>query len=92
MARTESTAIADLIRGLRQQLNLSQARLAAHLRVSTRTVNRWENGHAIPSPMALNLIETRLQALKNSSSKELTATTQVLEKMRSQLKGGNRTA
>lgn len=49
------------MRELRQQLNLSQEKFAAHLHVSVRTVNRWENGHATPSPMALNLIEAKLQ-------------------------------
>ncbi|PSB07000.1 transcriptional regulator [Pleurocapsa sp. CCALA 161] len=29
----------------------------------TPTVNRWENGHSQPSPMALKLIEAKLKEL-----------------------------
>lgn len=32
---------------------MSQERLARELKVSFSTVNRWENGKANPSPMAL---------------------------------------
>ena len=38
---------------LRAILNLSQAALAELLGVSFTSVNRWENGKANPSPMAL---------------------------------------
>ncbi len=37
---------------IRQQLNLSQERLARRLGVSFATVNRWENGHCIPASPA----------------------------------------
>ncbi|MBD6616519.1 helix-turn-helix transcriptional regulator [Komarekiella sp. 'clone 1'] len=53
----------DLIRELRQQLDLSQEKFAAKLGVSLRTVNRWENGYAMPSQMALKLIEEMLQKM-----------------------------
>ncbi|MDF5735477.1 MULTISPECIES: helix-turn-helix domain-containing protein [unclassified Nostoc] len=53
--------ILDLIRELRQQLNLSQEKFAAKLGVSLRTVNRWENGSTVPSQMALKLIEKMLE-------------------------------
>ncbi|MFN6465545.1 MAG: helix-turn-helix domain-containing protein [Nostoc sp. DedVER02] len=53
--------ISDLIRELRQQLDLSQEKFAAKLGVSLRTVNRWENGSTVPSQMALKLIEEMLQ-------------------------------
>ncbi|MBF2029702.1 MAG: helix-turn-helix transcriptional regulator [Oscillatoriales cyanobacterium C42_A2020_001] len=92
MATPQPSAIADLVRELRQQLNLTQARLAAHLRVSTRTINRWENGHSVPSPMALNLLETRLKELKNYSNGELVETSEVFEEVRTQLKNSQRTA
>lgn len=55
-ATTKSLKTSDLIRELRQQLNLSQEKFAAKLGVSFKTVNRWENGHSMPSPMALRLI------------------------------------
>ncbi len=53
----------DLIRELRQQLNLSQEKFAAKLGVSLRTVNRWEKGSTVPSQMALKLIEEMLQKM-----------------------------
>lgn len=49
-----------LISGLRQQLGLSQERLAAQLGVSFQTVNRWENQRVNPSPNAVRLIKQRL--------------------------------
>lgn len=42
---------------LRSQLNLSQEKFAAQLGVSFKTVNRWENAHTLPSPMALKLLK-----------------------------------
>ncbi|MEH1804858.1 MULTISPECIES: helix-turn-helix domain-containing protein [unclassified Nostoc] len=55
--------ISDLIRELRQQLDLSQEKFAAKLGVSLRTINRWENGSTVPSPMALKLIEEMLEKM-----------------------------
>ncbi|MBN3941140.1 helix-turn-helix transcriptional regulator [Nostoc sp. NMS9] len=55
--------ISDLIRELRQQLNLSQEKFAAKLGVSLRTINRWENGYTVPSQMALKLIEEMLEKM-----------------------------
>ncbi|QLE44721.1 helix-turn-helix domain-containing protein [Nostoc sp. C052] len=55
--------ISDLIRELRQQLDLSQEKFAAKLGVSLRTVNRWENGSTVPSQMALKLIEEMLEKM-----------------------------
>jgi putative transcriptional regulator len=59
----KSLKISDLIRELRQQLDLSQEKFAAKLGVSLRTVNRWENGSSVPSQMALKLIEEMLQKM-----------------------------
>ncbi|MEH1858870.1 MAG: helix-turn-helix transcriptional regulator [Nostoc sp.] len=55
--------ISDLIRQLRQQLDLSQEKFAAKLGVSLRTINRWENGSTVPSQMALKLIEEMLEKM-----------------------------
>ncbi len=55
--------ISALVCELRQQLNLSQEKFADELGVSLRTVNRWENGRAVPSQMALKLIEKMLQKM-----------------------------
>ncbi|MBD1849301.1 helix-turn-helix transcriptional regulator [Leptolyngbya sp. FACHB-711] len=60
---TASLPIADLVRHLRQHLNLSQEKFAAKLGVSFKTVNRWEKGHSLPSPMALKLIEDLLKTI-----------------------------
>ncbi len=63
MLETKRLEIADLTRELRQQFGLSQEKLAAKLGVSLRTVNRWENGHAAPSQLALKQIEEMLRKL-----------------------------
>lgn len=60
---TTSLSISDLVRHLRQHLNLSQEKFAAKLGVSFKTVNRWEKGHSLPSPMALKLIEELLKTI-----------------------------
>ncbi|MBD1909220.1 MULTISPECIES: helix-turn-helix transcriptional regulator [unclassified Leptolyngbya] len=62
MSFTKSLPIPDLIRHLRQHLNLSQEKFAAQLGVSFKTVNRWENGHSLPSPMAMKLLEELLKS------------------------------
>ncbi|MDX2215579.1 MAG: helix-turn-helix transcriptional regulator [Oculatellaceae cyanobacterium bins.114] len=62
-----SLEIADLIRELRQQLGLSQEKLAAKLGVSFRTVNRWENRHSVPSSLALKQVEGLLHQMSCSS-------------------------
>lgn len=41
-----------LVKGVRNQLGLSQEELARELGVSFATVNRWENGQAKPSKLA----------------------------------------
>ena len=45
------------IRNLRKTLGLSQEKFAAKLGVSFSTVNRWENGHGKPSPLAMKRIK-----------------------------------
>nr|WP_199289439.1 helix-turn-helix transcriptional regulator [Leptolyngbya sp. FACHB-60] len=55
-----------MIRELRQTLTLTQEKFAAQLGVSFPTINRWENGHATPSPLALRQIETLLNHLAES--------------------------
>jgi putative transcriptional regulator len=49
--------IGKLIRKLRLACGLTQEQLAASLGVVYPTVNRWENGHAQPSPLAMQKIE-----------------------------------
>lgn len=40
------------VRKVRKQLRMSQQQLADALCVSFATINRWENGHVIPSNLA----------------------------------------
>lgn len=56
--------IGGLIRELRKEMGLTQEQFAASIGVVYPSVNRWENGHACPSPMALKLIEVKLQKIE----------------------------
>lgn len=47
---------ADLIRETREQLHVSRAVFARHLRVSARTLENWEQGRAKPNAQAAALI------------------------------------
>ncbi|GAB4228964.1 MAG: hypothetical protein Kow00121_57950 [Elainellaceae cyanobacterium] len=53
--------LAQLMRPLWQYFNLSPEKFAARLCISARTVNRWENDHTKPSPIALDIIDTVLK-------------------------------
>lgn len=55
--------IGELIRELRLTSGLTQEQFAASLGVVYPTVNRWENGHAQPSPLAIQNIEKMLRKL-----------------------------
>ena len=46
-----------MIQNLRAKLGLTQEQFAAKVGVTWSTVNRWENGHGKPSPLALRRIE-----------------------------------
>lgn len=72
MPTTNQPAIAELIRELRERLGLSQEKFANQLGVSFKTVNRWENGHAKPLPMAQKLIEQKLRSLGERGADLLT--------------------
>nr|WP_199313534.1 helix-turn-helix transcriptional regulator [Leptolyngbya sp. FACHB-671] len=60
-----------MIRELRQTLKLTQEKFAAQLGVSFPTINRWENGHATPSPLALKQIDILLHQLSQSPNATL---------------------
>ena len=47
---------AGLIRETREQLNVSRAVFARHIRVSVRTLENWEQGRAKPNTQAATLI------------------------------------
>lgn len=51
------------IREVRLRAGLTQEKCAARLGVAFPTLNRWENGHSRPSPLALRQIETLVREL-----------------------------
>jgi putative transcriptional regulator len=57
---TKNPGRAELVRELRNRLGLTQEKMAARLGVTFPTINRWENGRAQPSPLALKQIEDLL--------------------------------
>lgn len=61
--RMQQPAIAQLVRELRHTMQLSQEKFADKLGMTFATINRWENGHATPSPLALKQIYTLLNQL-----------------------------
>ncbi|MDE2180411.1 MAG: N-6 DNA methylase [candidate division NC10 bacterium] len=63
LAMKRDASIASLISELRKRLGISQEKLAAQLRVSLPTINRWEKGKTRPDAMALHAIEQYLQRL-----------------------------
>ncbi|HEY9615524.1 MAG TPA: helix-turn-helix transcriptional regulator [Microcoleaceae cyanobacterium] len=70
--------VGQLIRQLRQLTGLSQEQFAATLGVAFSTINRWENGHMQPSPLALRQIQTMLRALSDSPTIQLQEQSQAL--------------
>ena len=48
--------VADLVRDTRERLHISRAVFARGLRVSTRTLENWEQGRAKPNAQAAALI------------------------------------
>lgn len=63
--------ISQLVRELRQLMQLTQAQFADELGVAYETINRWENGHMRPSGLALRQIRSVLDRLTDSSSASL---------------------
>jgi len=55
--------VGQFIRELRLALGLTQEQFAISLGVKYSTINRWENGHFKPSPMAIKLIEQKLDEM-----------------------------
>ncbi len=60
---TQRASTSDLVRELRARLGLTQEKFAARLGVTFPTINRWENGRANPSPLALKQIDDLLAVL-----------------------------
>lgn len=63
MQKEMSSVLPGLIRQTRQRLGLTQTQFAAKLGVSFLSVNRWENGHHQPLPIALKQIEAVLHEM-----------------------------
>jgi putative transcriptional regulator len=57
------TDIPQLIRELRKRTGLTQEKFAAKLGVTFPTINRWENGRAKPSPLAMQRIEDLISSM-----------------------------
>lgn len=55
--------IPRLMRELRERMGLTQEKFAAKLGVTYPTINRWENGRAKPSPLAMKQIAELLRGL-----------------------------
>lgn len=45
----------EFVISVRRKLNLSQKQLATAINVSYSTINRWENGHVVPSNLAVKI-------------------------------------
>jgi transcriptional regulator with XRE-family HTH domain len=55
--------ISRLIRNLREKTGLTQEKFATKLGVTLPTINRWENGRAKPSPLAMQKVEELLRSM-----------------------------
>ena len=56
----------EIMKRIREELHCSQEQFSRDLSVSFTTINRWENGRSLPSPLAkMRLIE--ICAAKNVS-------------------------
>ena len=62
------TDISQRIRELRERTGLTQEKFAARLGVTFPTINRWENGRAKPSPLAMQRIEELLRSMGERGS------------------------
>ena len=60
---TREIDIPQLIRVLRERTGLTQEKFAAKLGVTFPSINRWENGKAKPSPLAMLQIEEFIRNL-----------------------------
>jgi DNA-binding transcriptional regulator YiaG len=55
--------VGQIIHDLRLACGLTQEQFAPTLGVTYTTINRWENGRSTPSPMAMKLIEQKLDEM-----------------------------
>lgn len=62
--------VSHLIRNLRHLMGLTQEQFARTLGVTYTTINRWENAHIQPSPLALKQIQLMLEKITLSPERE----------------------
>ena len=60
--------IPGLVRELRGRTGLTQEKFAARLGVTFPTINRWENGRAKPSPLAMQRLEELLRSMGDNGA------------------------
>ena len=60
--------IPRLVREIRDRTGLTQEKFAAKLGVTFPTINRWENGRAKPSPLAMQRIEELLRNMGDNGT------------------------
>jgi putative transcriptional regulator len=70
--------IAQLVKELRNTMQLSQEKFADELGMTFATINRWENGHATPSPLALRQIDALLHHPSQSPDARLRTRSQMI--------------
>ena len=63
LKKTPQPNIGQLIKELREEMELTQEEFASECGVVFSTVNRWEKGHTLPSPMAIKLLCLKLKSL-----------------------------
>jgi type I restriction enzyme M protein len=79
MAKNETP---QLLRAIRDKLNLSQEQLAGKLNVSFATVNRWEAGTAKPQKAKAEAIETLVEEAGLSAGEEANQRTEMAGRRR----------
>ncbi|OUL29027.1 hypothetical protein BV372_24105 [Nostoc sp. T09] len=70
-AQARRMLFAQLVRELRHTMQLSQEKFADELGMTFATINRWKNGRATPSALALKQIDTLLNQLSQSPDARL---------------------
>ncbi len=53
MTKKSESVVAEMVKGLRYKLGLTQEQFAAQVGVTWSTINRWENSRGKPSPLAM---------------------------------------
>ncbi|MFS0724083.1 helix-turn-helix transcriptional regulator [Paenibacillus sp. 1P07SE] len=73
-------SLSNIVKQIREELEISQEQLARELNISFSTINRWENNKSTPSRLA----KDRLWAFCENKS----ISTAVIDQLKKQLVGG----